>query len=96
MITPPASSAERPAWLPWEIMNTRGSPRCRFPLLAGGGGVSSSWGCGWSEARTVLPNKSLRMTETAERMNSHSRARKTTLMIVRAISDIASHRPPGA
>ena len=36
-----------------------------------------------------MPNKSLRMTETAERMNSHSKARKATLMIVRAISDMA-------
>ena len=43
-----------------------------------------------------MPNRSLLMTETAERMNSHSKARKTTLMIVSAISDIASHRPPGA
>src|SRR5687768_2432050 len=88
MITPAASSADCPLWAPWVITRTRGSPRCRRDFLGGGGGDSSSWGGGWSEARMVRPNRSLRITETADRMNSHSRARKSTLMTVRAISDM--------
>ena len=36
------------------------------------------------------------MTETADRMNSQSKARKSTLITVRAISDIARYRPEGA
>src|SRR5215212_5808391 len=89
MITPPASSAERPAWLPCVIAKTRGSPRGRRPRGSGAGGAGGSSSWAWpSGAGTVRPNRSLRITETAERMKSQSRARNSTLRTVRAISDM--------
>src|SRR5215213_158746 len=89
MITPLASSAERPAWLPWVMVKMRGSPRGRRPRGCVGGAAGGSSSCGWpSGAGTVRPNRSLRITETADRMKSQSRARNSTLRTVRAISDM--------